>query len=239
MATTTPQPTIETALSSLNAPSHTLSTLRTLHSAALAEPPYNSGDGQPVSVALTRYVALDPEKCALVYLLLRASAARRVVEAGTSFGVSTIWLALAVGQNVQAAVAAGAQGEAALGKVIATENEPTKALRATENWKSAGREEVERWIELREGDLRETLKSDLPEQVDFVLLDIWSPLALPALKLVQPRLKTGAMVVVDNVVVSAEEYRDLLAYLNDSGIGFRCTTAPYTGGLLIAVYMGQ
>lgn len=148
-------------LASLQASQTTLDVLKDLHIQALTEPPYVSTDSQPASAALDRFVALEPDKCALVYLLLRASGARFVVEAGTSFGVSTIWLALAVGQNATA--------QNAPGKVIATENEPTKAERAREHWKKAG-EDVEKWIELREGDLRETLKTDLP-QVDFLLLD--------------------------------------------------------------------
>jgi hypothetical protein len=152
---------LDTTLASIVASSPTLRLLRDLHTQALAEPPFIS-TAQPTSTALDKFVALDPDKCALVYLLLRSTGARFVVEAGTSFGVSTIYLALAVGQN------ASLQNSA--GKVIATENEPTKASRARDHWKAAG-SEVETWIELREGDLRETLRTDLPEQVDFLLLD--------------------------------------------------------------------
>lgn len=149
-------------LASLQASPTTIDLLRDLHTQALTEPPYVSTDNQLASVALDRFVALEPDKCALVYLLLRAAGARYVVEAGTSFGVSTIWLALAVGQN------AGLQNTD--GIVIATENEPTKASRAREHWKRAGKD-VEKWIRLKEGDLRETLKTDVPEQIDFLLLD--------------------------------------------------------------------
>jgi predicted O-methyltransferase YrrM len=74
--------------------------------------------------------------------------------------VSTIYLALAVSANT-------ASGGAA--RVIATENEPSKATIARQNWQEAG-EEVASVIELREGDLRETLKLDLPA-VDMLLLD--------------------------------------------------------------------
>lgn len=148
-------------LASIRASDRVLKLLRDLHTQALTEPPYKSTDSQPASAALDRFVALEPDKCALVYLLLRSIGARYVVEAGTSFGVSTIYLALAVGQN---AVLVGD------GKVIATENEPTKAERARQHWKRAG-SEVEKWIDLREGDLRETLKTDLPDQIDFLLLD--------------------------------------------------------------------
>ena len=113
-----------------------------------------------------KFVSLEPNKCQFLYLLARSIGARNIVEAGTSFGVSTIYLALAVGQNV-----AGAEGMTTHGKVIATEKEPTKAARAREHWKEAG-SEVEPWIELREGDLLETLRvpDSLPE-IDLLLLD--------------------------------------------------------------------
>src|SRR3954453_19986538 len=47
-----------------------------------------------------KFVALEADKCRFIYLLARSLGACNVVEAGTSFGVSTIYLALAVGQNV-------------------------------------------------------------------------------------------------------------------------------------------
>lgn len=120
-----------------------------------------------------KFVSLEPDKCQLVYLLARSNGATNIVEAGTSFGVSTIYLALAVGQNVTDAnrdLAPGARP--CTGKVIATEQEPTKAVRAREHWKEAG-DEVEPWVELREGDLLETLKVEegMPETIDLLLLD--------------------------------------------------------------------
>ncbi|KAI0388098.1 S-adenosyl-L-methionine-dependent methyltransferase [Hypomontagnella monticulosa] len=220
---------IEPTLASVKASPQVLQVLRDLHTKALSEAPFLGSTG-PTTGALELFVALDPDKCALVYLLLRSTGARFVVEAGTSFGLSTIYLALAVGQN---ATLLGSQG-----KVIATENEPTKAAKAREHWKAAGND-IEKWIELREGDLRETLKTDLPQQVDFLLLDIWSPLALPTLRLVYPYLKIGGLVVVDNTIVAADGYKDLMAYLEDPTNGFKMTTAPYSGGLLIAVYVGK
>ncbi|KAM5355223.1 hypothetical protein ACJ41O_001869 [Fusarium nematophilum] len=220
---------IDTTLASIAASPTTLELLRDLHKQALDEPPYVSTDG-PLSTALDKFVALDPDKCALVYLLLRSIGARYVVEAGTSFGVSTIYLALAVAQN--------AGSDPSRGAVIATENEPTKAARAREHWKAAG-DDIEKFIDLREGDLRETLKTDLPDQVDFLLLDIWTPLALPTLKLVHPRLRVGGTIVVDNFVAAKAGYKDLKTYLEDPANGFKTSTAPYDGGLLIAVYLGN
>jgi predicted O-methyltransferase YrrM len=121
-----------------------------------------------------KFVSLEADKCQFMYLLARSTGARHVVEAGTSFGVSTIYLALAVSQNVSAAKATAASGSSEIsGKVIATEKEPTKAKRAREHWKEAGEEEIYKWIELREGDLLETLRVNegMPQEVDMLLLD--------------------------------------------------------------------
>ncbi|KAI8658133.1 hypothetical protein NCS55_01088300 [Fusarium keratoplasticum] len=205
--------TIETTLASIVASPRTLDLLRDLHKQALDEPPYVSTDG-PTSMALDKFVALDPDKCAFIYLLLRSMQARFVVEAGTSFGVSTIYLALAVAQN------SDSQPDSQPGKVIATENEAIKSARAREHWSAAG-DNIEKYIELREGDLRETLKIDLPDQVDLLLLDIWTPLALPTLKLVQPRMRPGATVVVDNNLAAKMGYKDLVTYLEDPANGFK------------------
>ncbi|KAH8841452.1 hypothetical protein MCOR27_001782 [Pyricularia oryzae] len=232
-------PDLDKALSSITGSNRALETLARLHEQALAEPPFVSTDARASETetreeALRRhtrelFVALDPDKAALAYLLVRGSGARCVVEAGTSFGVSTIWLALAVGQN--------AGDDVGVAKVIATENEPEKAARARENWAAAG-EDVARWIELREGDILETLKEGLP-RVDLLLLDIWTPLALPTLKLVQPMMKKGAMVIVDNIEDAKSGYRDLLEYVDQPDSGFNMTVLPYNGGLGLLVYTGS
>ena len=85
-----------------------------------------------------------------------------ILQAGTSYGVSTIYLALALKHN-------GAKG-----KVIATENEAKKIQKAKEYWAEAG-EDVVDYIDLREGDLRETLRTDIPT-IDLLLLDSESSL---------------------------------------------------------------
>ena len=111
-----------------------------------------------------KFIALTEDKAMFVYNMVRAKGALTVVEAGTSFGVSTIYLALAVGENVRST--GKMRSEA---KVIATEHEPSKAAKAREYWRTAG-ESVEQYIELREGDILQTLRYDVPK-VDFVLFD--------------------------------------------------------------------
>ncbi|TAQ84376.1 hypothetical protein B7494_g7306 [Chlorociboria aeruginascens] len=178
-------------------------------------------------VMLDKFIALDEDKCHFMYQLITATGATNIVEAGTSFGVSTIYLALAV------AKAKTATGK--LGKVIATEKEVQKAEIARKHWRECG-EAVENEIELRVGDLLETLKKDLPE-VDLLLLDIWSALALPTLKIVQRKLRYGAVVLTDNTISSAQSYADLLAYMRAPGSGFHNMTLPFTNGFEMSVYL--
>ncbi|TEY80333.1 hypothetical protein BOTCAL_0039g00300 [Botryotinia calthae] len=172
------------------------------------------------------FIALDQEKCQFIYQISRATAARNIVEVGTSFGVSTIYLALAVARNLEIV-----GGE---GRVIATEKESGKAEKARAYWREAGEECVSRYIELREGDLLETLKRDLPV-IDLVLLDIWTPVALPALKILEPRTRKGAVVIVDNIVDSAEGYADLLDHLMEPANGYTNLTLPYDKGLQMSI----
>jgi predicted O-methyltransferase YrrM len=87
-----------------------------------------------------KMVALDRDKAEFCYLLCRSLRAARVVEVGTSFGISTLYLAAAVRDN-----------QVENGVVIGTEYEPKKVEVARANFKEAGLSE---FIELREGDLR-------------------------------------------------------------------------------------
>ena len=170
-----------------------------------------------------KLVALDRDKAEFCYQLCRASHARRVVEVGTSYGVSTLYLAAAVRDNVRTG---GGHGV-----VIGTEYEPAKASAARATFREAG---LDRFIDLREGDLRETLKQ-IDGPVDFVLVDIWITMARPALELVAPRLKPGAIVICDNTEKYRAEYADYFAFLNDPAHGFRTMTLPFDGGLEFSV----
>jgi predicted O-methyltransferase YrrM len=170
-----------------------------------------------------KLVALDRDKAELCFQLCRALRAKRVVEVGTSFGVSTLYLATAVRAN--------AREDGGAGVVIGTEYEPAKAKAARAHFAEAG---LADWIELREGDLRETL-SGVAGPVDFVLMDIWTELARPALERIAPALRTGAIVVADNTTAFRDAYADYFAFLNDPKQSFRTITLPYPGGLELTV----
>jgi predicted O-methyltransferase YrrM len=166
-----------------------------------------------------KMVALDRDKAEFCYQLCRSLRATRVVEAGTSFGISTLYLAAAVRDN-----------QVKNGVVIGTEHEPAKVKIALENFREAG---LSDFIELREGDLRESLK-DVGGPVDFMLVDIWD-VALPALELVSSSLRPGAIVACDNTTVDREEYREYFKFVNDPINRFRTMTVPFQGGFELTV----
>jgi predicted O-methyltransferase YrrM len=165
-----------------------------------------------------KLVALEPEKARFCYGLCRALHARRIVEAGTSFGVSTLYLAAAVRDNGG-------------GTVIATEFEIAKTSAARANFADSGLSE---FIDLRVGDLRETLK-DIESPIDFMLTDVWTPLARPALSLVASHMRRGAVVIADNTNTYREAYADYFAFLADPANGFSTVTLPFDGGLEMSV----
>jgi predicted O-methyltransferase YrrM len=167
-----------------------------------------------------KLVALEPVKAEFCHLLVRALRATRVVEVGTSFGVSTLYLADAVRANGG-------------GVVIGTEYEPAKAAAARASFAAAG---VEDLIDLREGDLRETLKT-IEGPVDFVLMDIWTEMARPALELLHPHLRPGAVIVADNTASFRQAYRHFFAFVDDPKNGLKTLTLPFDGGLEMVVRM--
>jgi predicted O-methyltransferase YrrM len=118
----------------------------------------------------------------LLYLLARAGNARSIVEFGTSFGLSTLHLAAALRENGG-------------GRLITCEFEPSKLAIARDNLATGGLADL---VEFREGDALETLASDLPDTIDLLLLDGAKSLYIDVLKLVESRLRPGAVIVADN-----------------------------------------
>jgi predicted O-methyltransferase YrrM len=190
---------------------------------------WNAFDDRTNQFLSDKLVALDREKADFCYQVCRALGAKRVVEAGTSFGVSTLFLAAAVRDNVRGASSGKDVGEKRV--VIGTEYEREKAKAARANFAEAG---LSDFIELREGDLRKTL-IDVEAPVDFMLIDIWTPMARPALELIAPRLRDGAVVIADNTAQFPDAYADYFEFINEPANRFRTMTLPFEGGLEFTV----
>ncbi|TPK35338.1 O-methyltransferase [Mesorhizobium sp. B2-5-4] len=128
------------------------------------------------------WLAVSPETGTLLYMLARSTGARIIVEFGTSFGISTLYLAAALRDNGG-------------GRLITTEFESSKVMRAKANLREGGLIDL---VEIREGDALETLSADLPDTIDLLLLDGAKALYPEILGLVESRLRPGALVIADN-----------------------------------------
>jgi predicted O-methyltransferase YrrM len=141
-------------------------------------------------------LAIGPASGQLVNLLVRESKARSILEIGTSYGYSTLWLA-------EAARATG-------GRVVTLEMVPEKVRYARDAMTKAG---LAGFVEFRIGEALETLAT-LDGPFDFVLLDLWKDLYIPCFDLFYPRLGPGAFIVADNMIFppatqkEAKEYRE-------------------------------
>ncbi|MBW2316884.1 MAG: class I SAM-dependent methyltransferase [Deltaproteobacteria bacterium] len=168
------------------------------------------------------FIPISPEQGQLLYLTARALGARNVVEFGTSFAISTIYLAAAVRDNGG-------------GRVIGTEIEPSKHSRAEAHLAEAGLSDV---AEVRLGDALETLV-DVPTPIDLVLIDGWKDLYLPVLKLLTPKLAPRAVVLADNIFTFKKDLRPYVEYVQSGEHGFVSTTLHLSDGFEYSVYVGD
>jgi predicted O-methyltransferase YrrM len=166
------------------------------------------------------YIPLSREQGRFLYLVARSIGARTIVEFGTSFGVSTIY----------AAAAARDTG----GRVIGSELEPTKRERALAHLAEAGLADV---VDVRLGDAMETLR-DVPEPVDLVLLDGWKDLYLPMLRMLQPKLRPGGVVLADNIKTFRRSLAPYVEYVQCGRNGFSSVTLPLKDGFEYSVKLG-
>jgi predicted O-methyltransferase YrrM len=161
------------------------------------------------------YLPISARGGELLYNLIRAIRPATVIEFGTSFGISTLYLAAAVRDN-------------GVGRVISTELSRSKAAAARQTFGATGLDDL---ITVLEGDARETL-AGIDATVDFVLLDGWKDLCLPVLKLLEPRLGPGTLVVADDVNLT--DLRPYLDYVRDPSHGYQSVTFPVEDGMEIS-----
>jgi predicted O-methyltransferase YrrM len=152
-----------------------------------------------------------------LYLLARSTRAASIVEFGTSFGVSAIYLASALRDNGG-------------GRLVTTELHPHKAAAARTHLAEAG---LAKWVEVRQGDARQTL-ADLAGPFDLVLLDGWKHLYLPVLRLLEPRLRPGTLVVADNLSKFSAELAPYADHVR-TGAGYVSMAVPFEDQLELSL----
>jgi predicted O-methyltransferase YrrM len=161
-------------------------------------------------------LAVSRETGALLYMLARSRDARTIVEFGTSFGISTLYLAAALRDNGG-------------GLLITSEFEPSKVARARGNLTAGGLIDL---VEIREGDALQTLSVDLPETIDLVLLDGAKALYPEILDLVESHLRPGTLIVADN----ADYSPDYLARVRSPASGYMST--PFAEDVELSMRIG-
>lgn len=129
-----------------------------------------------------RFLAVGPATGQLINILARSLRTPTILELGTSFGYSGIWLA-------EAARASG-------GRLITMERYDHKSTFARDMAEKAG---LADHIDFKVGDAVEMIPA-LPGKIDFVLVDLWKDLYVPCLEAFYPKLNAGAVIVADNML---------------------------------------
>ena len=137
---------------------------------------------------------------------------KRIVEFGTSFGISTLFLA-------QGVMDTG-------GHIITTELIDSKAKKAMDNFKRAG---VSNLIDVRIGDAMQTLKNH-DEPIDLLVLDGWKDLYLPLFQMLEPHFHNNTFIYVDNA-----EMAEVKAFINVIRQNSRYQLQSQFGGKVVLI----
>jgi predicted O-methyltransferase YrrM len=165
------------------------------------------------------YLPVSRSQGRMLYLIARSIDARRIVEFGTSFGISTLYLSAAIKDNGG-------------GIVIGTEIEPSKHAKANAHLREAG---LAQFADVRLGDAMQTL-ADVDAPIDMVLLDGWKDGYLPVLKLLEPKLRPRAVVLADNIYTFKKALRPYVEYVQSEGSGYVSTTLDISDGFELSVF---
>jgi predicted O-methyltransferase YrrM len=166
------------------------------------------------------YIPISRDAGRLLYALVRAIRPRTVVEFGTSFGISTIYLTAAVADN-------------RTGHVYTTELSSKKVAAAQANLEEAGLADA---VTILEGDALHTL-ADVAGPVGLVLLDGWKDLCLPVLRLLEPKLAPGALVAADDITLAG--MAPYLDFVRDPASGYVSVAFPVEDGMEISSWTGR
>ena len=163
-------------------------------------------------------LAVSRDAGRLLYAITRSVAAKRIVEFGTSFGVSTIYFAAALHDNGG-------------GVVIGSELASSKVTKAQRNLAEAGLSE---FAEIRAGDATQTLQ-DTGGVIDLLFLDGWKDLYLDVLLLASTSLRPGSVVLADDVSLFPDRLAQYLRYVRDPTNGFVSVLIPVGDGIEYSV----
>jgi caffeoyl-CoA O-methyltransferase len=126
---------------------------------------------------------IGPDCGRLLWLMARLSGANRIFEMGSAIGYSAIWFARAAGPAAE---------------IYCTDGDPANAELARKNFERAG---VSKNIRFMTGEAVDLIDST-DGTFDIILIDVYKHQYPAALKKCLPRLKSGGLVITDNVLWS-------------------------------------
>ena len=135
---------------------------------------------------------------AFLRVLVASAGCKRGVEVGSATGFGAINMGLAFERN---------------GGHLFTLDIDAAMIKTTRD--NVARMGLEKTVTAIEGDALKTL-AELTGQFDFVFIDALKADYLKYFKLIEPKLKPGAVVVADNVIRSAKQMQDFLEYVQTS-----------------------
>jgi len=167
------------------------------------------------------YLPVSREQGRFLYQTVRATKAQNVVEFGTSFGISAIYIAAALHDNQS-------------GKLVSAELIESKAAKAKKHIHHAG---LSDYVDIRIGDALVTLR-DPEKPIDILFLDGGPSLYLSILRLLQPHLSKGALVIADNVPTTDNEKNAYAEYIRNPANGYISTSMDSKAGTEYSLWTG-
>ena len=161
--------------------------------------------------------AIGPETGQFLNILVHSLTAPRILELGTSFGYSAIWLA-------EAARATG-------GHLTTIEIDPERSAHALDMSTQAGLSPL---VDFRIGDAI-TLIDNTPGRFDFV--NLRKDLYLPCLEAFHSRLAPGAVIVANNIVRPGGPELEAYVQAVRAKPGISSTLLPVGSGLEVSRYL--
>ena len=162
------------------------------------------------------YLSISKEQGHDLIKLITVNKLKNIVEFGTSFGISTLFLA-------QGVIETG-------GHIITTELIESKAKKAIDNFERAG---VSNLIEVRIGDAIETLKNH-NTSIDLLLLDGWKNLYLPIFQMLESNFHSNTFIYVDNA-----EMAEAKTFINVMRQSSNYQIQPQFGGKVVLITKNQ
>jgi caffeoyl-CoA O-methyltransferase len=160
----------------------------------------NSAEFREAFLARFRRIKLNttPGDAMLLRVLIESTRAKRGIEIGTASGFGAMHMGIGF--------------ERTRGHLYSLEIDPARARQTRQNLRKVG---LEKTVTVMTGDALKLI-AGLKGRFDFVFIDAVKQDYLHYLRAVEPKLKRGAVIAADNVIVCAKEMPDFLSYVQTS-----------------------